>query len=64
MRAKPLSETNPFLRDPAKRRKLLRISVSSSTAIETKFNPSVLEEMEESSNYRFESHAIRETSAS
>ena len=32
--AKPLSETNPYLRDPKQREKFLLINVTSSTAIE------------------------------
>ena len=32
---KPLIETNPYLRDPKQREKLLAISAASSTAIET-----------------------------
>jgi hypothetical protein len=35
MKQKPLIETNPYLRDPEKLRKLLITNVSSSTAIET-----------------------------
>jgi hypothetical protein len=35
MKLKPLIETNPYLRDPEKLRKLLISNVSSSTAIET-----------------------------
>jgi hypothetical protein len=35
MKHKPLIETNPYLRDPAKFRKALITSVASSTAIET-----------------------------
>jgi hypothetical protein len=35
MKQKPLIETNPYLRDPAKFRKALIKSVASSTAIET-----------------------------
>ena len=35
MAQKPLIETNPYLRDPAKFRKALITSVASSTAIET-----------------------------
>ena len=35
MNQKPLIETNPYLRDPEKLRKLLITNVSSSTAIET-----------------------------
>lgn len=35
MKQKPLIETNPYLRDPAKFRKALIMSVASSTAIET-----------------------------
>ena len=35
MKRKPLIETNPYLRDPAKFRKALIKSVASSTAIET-----------------------------
>ena len=35
MKQKPLIETNPYLRDPAKFRKALTASVASSTAIET-----------------------------
>ncbi|TAM47314.1 MAG: hypothetical protein EPN55_02620 [Gammaproteobacteria bacterium] len=35
MEQKPLIETNPYLRDPAKFRKALIRSVASSTAIET-----------------------------
>lgn len=35
MKQKPLSGTNPYLRDPAKLRKALIKSVASSTAIET-----------------------------
>ena len=35
MKQKPLIETNPYLRDPAKLRKALIMSVASSTAIET-----------------------------
>jgi hypothetical protein len=35
MKQKPLIETNPYLRDPAKFRKALITSVASSTAIET-----------------------------
>jgi len=35
MKQKPLIETNPYLRDPEKLRKLLIANVSSSTAIET-----------------------------
>jgi hypothetical protein len=35
MKQKPLIETNPYLRDPEKLRKLLVTNVSSSTAIET-----------------------------
>jgi hypothetical protein len=35
MKRKPLTETNPYLRDPEKLRKLLVTNVSSSTAIET-----------------------------
>ena len=34
MRKKSLMETNPYLRDPEKRDKLLKRSVASSTAIE------------------------------
>jgi hypothetical protein len=35
MEQKPLIETNPYLRDPAKFRKALIANVSSSTAVET-----------------------------
>jgi len=35
MRKKPLIETNPYLKDPARYRRDLITSVSSSTAIET-----------------------------
>ena len=35
MNKRPLIETNPYLRDPQKLRKLLITNVSSSTAIET-----------------------------
>ncbi len=35
MRKKPLIETNPYLRDPERRRKGLIMSAASSTAIET-----------------------------
>jgi hypothetical protein len=35
MGQKPLSETNPYLRDPKKFRRALITSVASSTAIET-----------------------------
>jgi len=35
MKQKPLIETNPYLRNPEKLRKLLVTNVSSSTAIET-----------------------------
>lgn len=35
MERKPLIETNPYLRDPAKFRKALMTSVASSTAVET-----------------------------
>ena len=35
MKEKPLSETNPYLRDPEKRRKALIMSVATSTAIDT-----------------------------
>ena len=35
MKQRPLIETNPYLRDPEKLRKLLFTNVSSSTAIET-----------------------------
>jgi hypothetical protein len=35
MLKKPLTDTNPYLRDPAKFRKALITSVASSTAIET-----------------------------
>ena len=35
MKRRPLSETNPYLRDPEQRRKALIMSVASSTAIET-----------------------------
>lgn len=35
MDPKPLSETNPYLRDPKKFRRALITSVASSTAIET-----------------------------
>jgi hypothetical protein len=35
MKLRPLIETNPYLRDPAKFRKALLTSVASSTAIET-----------------------------
>lgn len=35
MHDKPLNQTNPHLRDPAKFRKALKISVASSTSIET-----------------------------
>ena len=35
MKQKPLIETNPYLRDPAKLRKLLVTNVSTSTAVET-----------------------------
>jgi hypothetical protein len=34
MNGKPLTETNPYLKDPKKRKTLLLISVSTSTAIE------------------------------
>jgi len=34
MRKQPLIETNPYLKDPAMREKLLKRSVASSTAIE------------------------------
>lgn len=35
MEQKPLTQTNPYLRDPAKFRKALVTSVASSTSIET-----------------------------
>jgi hypothetical protein len=35
MKPKPLTETNPYLRDPENFRKALRTNVASSTAIET-----------------------------
>lgn len=34
MRKKPLSETNPYLKDPAKRETMIKKAVISSTAIE------------------------------
>ncbi len=34
MNGKPLTETNPYLKDPKERKTLLLISVSTSTAIE------------------------------
>ena len=33
-RKKPLSETNPYLKDPVKRKKLIRRSVTSSCGVE------------------------------
>jgi len=33
-RKKPLSETNPYLKDPAKRKKLIERSVTSSCGVE------------------------------
>ena len=35
MNSKPLIETNPYLKDPAKYRKALLANVASSTAVET-----------------------------
>ncbi|MEO8339925.1 MAG: hypothetical protein ABI604_09440 [Nitrospirota bacterium] len=35
MKNKPLIETNPHLKDPAKYRKALTVNVASSTAVET-----------------------------
>ena len=35
MSKKPLIETNPFLKDPKRRRELIHKAVTSSTAIET-----------------------------
>jgi hypothetical protein len=44
MRKKSLMETNPYLKDPQKRYDLFVNFVSSSTAIETRFNPKMLKE--------------------
>jgi len=44
MRKKSLMESNPYLKDPQRRHDLFVTFVSSSTAIETKFNRKMLKE--------------------
>ena len=58
MKQKPLIETNPYLRDPAKFRKALIKSVASSTAIETGASvASIVRMLEQSHNTKSAAHS-------
>ncbi len=67
MSKKSLMETNPYLKDPQKRHDLFVTFVSSSTAIETKFNRKMLKETPRSPNVRSKpafTHALEESDQS
>ena len=61
MAKKNLKETNPYLKDPQKRRDSFVTFVSSSTAIETPFTIDMLKEAPQSTDLDQESGFIRES---
>ena len=60
MAKKNLKETNPYLKDPQKRRDSFVTFVSSSTAIETPFTIDMLKEVAKSAKSNLKSGFIRE----
>jgi hypothetical protein len=67
MSKKSLLETNPYLKDPQRRHDLFVTFVSSSTAIETKFNRKMLKETSRYPNLRSKpvfTHSLEESDQS